>query len=231
MALEDYRPVLERCSRCSYCKWIPLAQVKSWRFAKGCPSVEYNKFQSYAAGGRLAATLSVLEGRSQITDGFLKIAYSCLMDGSCDVSCKVCRMNMEPLEAMRELRFKLVEDGQLLPQHMLYIDNLRKEDNMVLKPKAERGKWAEGLNVKRTATEKSKVIFHAGCRFSYDESLWRIPRAAVTILKELVWISVSWEEMSLAAAEGLVIGDSKANLRSSPKIISKPGEMPELRPL
>lgn len=184
MALEDYRPVLERCSRCSYCKWIPLAQVKSWRFAKGCPSVEYNKFQSYAAGGRLASTLSVLEGRSQVTDGFLKIAYSCLMDGSCDVSCKVCRMNMEPLEAMRELRFKLVEDGQLLPQHMLYIDNLRKEDNMVLKPKAERGKWAEGLNVKRTATEKSKVIFHAGCRFSYDESLWRIPRAAVTILKD-----------------------------------------------
>jgi Fe-S oxidoreductase len=183
MALEDYRADMERCSRCSYCKWIPLAQVKSWRFAKGCPSVEYNKFQCYAAGGRLAATLSVLEGRSQVTDGFLKIAYSCLMDGSCDVACKVCRMNMEPVEAMRELRFKLVEDGQVLPQHIFYIDSLRKEDNMVLKPKSERGKWAEGLDVKRVTTDKAEVLFHAGCRFSYDEKLWKIPRAAVAILK------------------------------------------------
>ena len=87
MALEDYKADMERCSRCSYCKWIPFAQVKSWRFAKGCPSVEYNKFQSYSAGGRLAASLSLLEGRSDYSDGFLKVAYSCLMDGSCDVVC------------------------------------------------------------------------------------------------------------------------------------------------
>lgn len=183
MTLEDYRPVMERCSRCSYCKWIPLAQVKSWRFAKGCPSVEYNKFQSYSAGGRLAATLSLLEGRSSYTDGFLKVAYSCLMDGLCDVACKVCRHNMEPLEAMRELRFKLVEDGQLLYQHMPYIDNLRKEDNMMMESKAGRGQWAEGLDVKDLTTEKADVVFHAGCRFSYDKELWKVPRAVVTVLK------------------------------------------------
>ena len=159
MALEDYRPDMERCSRCSYCKWIPFAQIKSWRFAKGCPSVEYNKFQCYSAGGRLTATLSVLEGRSEVTDGFLKIAYSCLLCGSCDVSDKVCRMNMEPLEAMRETRSWLVEDGQLIPQHMVYIDKLRKEDNMVLKPKAERGKWAEGLDVRILRKTRPKFSF------------------------------------------------------------------------
>ncbi|MFC1971173.1 (Fe-S)-binding protein [Chloroflexota bacterium] len=183
MALEDYRADMERCSRCSYCKWIPLAQVKSWRFAKGCPSVEYNKFHSYAAGGRLATTLSLLEGRSTYTDGFLKIAYSCLMDGLCDVACKVCRHNMEPLEAMRELRFRLVEDGQLLPQHMPYIDNLRKEDNMMMESKAVRGQWAEGLDVKDLTTEKADVAFHAGCRFAFDKDFWKIPRTAVTTLK------------------------------------------------
>jgi Fe-S oxidoreductase len=174
---------MERCSRCSYCKWIPFAQVKSWRFAKGCPSVEYNKFQSYSAGGRLAATLSLLEGRSSYSDGFLKIAYSCLMDGLCDVACKVCRYNMEPLEAMRELRFRLVEDGQLLPQLMPFIDNLRKEDNMMLELKSERGKWAEGLDVKDITTEKADVVFHTGCRFSYDKGLWKVPRTAVTVMK------------------------------------------------
>lgn len=183
MALEDYRADMERCSRCSYCKWIPLAQVKSLRFAKGCPSVEYNKFQCYSAGGRMAATLSLLEGRSTYSDGFLKIAYSCLLDGACDVSCKVCRYNMEPLEAMRELRFKLVEDGQLVPQQMPYIESLRKEDNLMIKPKAERGEWAKGLDVKNVTSERASVLFHAGCRFSYDKELNRIARIAVTLLR------------------------------------------------
>ena len=124
MALEDYLSDAKRCCRCSYCKWIPLAQVKSWRFAKGCPSIAYKNFHSYSAGGRLAVVLSLSEGRSSYTDGLLDVVYQCQMDGSCDVACKICRYHMEPLEAMRELRFKLVEEGQLLPQHIPVIDNL-----------------------------------------------------------------------------------------------------------
>ena len=184
MALEDYRADMLRCTRCTYCKWIPFDQVKSWRFAKGCPSIEYNKFQPYSAGGRLAASLSLLEGRSSYTDRFIDITYNCLLCGSCDVACKVCRYNMEPLQAMHELRFKLVEDGQLLPEHIVIIEGLRKEDNMMMKPKAERGKWAEGLNVKDLIREKAEVVFYAGCRFCYDEELWKVARTAVTLLKK-----------------------------------------------
>ena len=183
MALEDYRADMLRCTRCSYCKWIPFDQMKSWRFAKGCPSVEYNKFQPYSAGGRLAAALSLLEGRSSYTDQFVDIAYNCLLCGSCDVACKVCRYNMEPLQAMHELRFRLVEDGHVLPQHMAIIEGLRKENNMMMEPKAERGKWAEGLNVKDLTKEKAEVVFHAGCRFSYDEDLREKVRTAVTLLR------------------------------------------------
>jgi Fe-S oxidoreductase len=184
MALEEYRADMERCSRCSYCKWIPFAHTKSWRFSKGCPSIEYAKFQAYSASGRLSSALSLLEGRSDYTDKLLDIVYKCQMDGSCDVACKVGRYNMEPLEAMRELRFKLVEDGQLLPQHMPIIDSLRKEDNMMMKPKAERGKWAEGLDLKDITKESAEVVFHAGCRFSYDEELWKVARTAITLLKD-----------------------------------------------
>jgi Fe-S oxidoreductase len=183
VALEDYRNDMLRCCRCSYCKWIPFDQVKSWRFAKGCPSVEYNKFQPYSAGGRLTAALSLLEGRSTYTDRFIDIVYSCLLCGNCDVACKVCRYNMEPLQAMHELRFKLVEDGQLLPEQMAVIEGLRKEDNMMMQPKAERGKWAEGLNIKNLAREKAEVVLHAGCRLSYDEELWKVVRTAASLLK------------------------------------------------
>jgi Fe-S oxidoreductase len=184
MALEDYQADMKRCSRCSYCKWIPFAHTKSWRFATGCPSIEYSKFQSYSAGGRLSVALSLLEGRFSYSDSdrLLDIVYQCQMDGSCDVACKVCRYNMEPLAVMRELRSKLVEDGQLLPQHIPIIDNIRKEDNMMMKPKAERGKWAEGLEVKDLTRDKAEVVFHAGCRFSYDDEQREIARTAVALL-------------------------------------------------
>ncbi len=184
MALEDYKPDMERCSQCSYCKWIPFDHIKSWRFSKGCPSIAYNNFNSYSARGRFAVALSLLNEQSTYTDRVLDIVYKCATCGSCDVADKICRYNLEPLEMMRELRFKLVEDGQILPQHMFYIDNLRKEDNMMMKPRVERGDWAEGLDVKNIANESAEVIFHAGCRFSYDDELKETARTAVTILKD-----------------------------------------------
>lgn len=184
MALENYHADMLRCSRCSYCKWIPFVQVKSWRFSKGCPSVEYNKFHAYSAGGRLAAALSILEGRNSYTDRTLDIAYNCLLCGACDVACKVGRYNMEPLAAMREFRSRLVEDGQFLPQHMVIIKGLRKSNNMMLKPESERGKWAEQLDVRNLTIEKADVVYHAGCRLSYDDEMWNVAQAAVSLLQK-----------------------------------------------
>ena len=77
----------------------------------------------------------------------------------------------------------MVEDGQTLPQHTAIIDNLRKERNTMLKPNAERGQWAEGLEIKHLNTEKVEVLFYAGCHFSYDKELQQVARTAVTLLK------------------------------------------------
>lgn len=183
MALEDYKPDMERCSQCSYCKWIPLDQIKSWRFAKGCPSISYNNFNSYSARGRYAVALSLINGQSTYTDKVKDIVYKCATCGSCDVSDKICRYNLEPLEMMHELRFRLVEDGQTLPEHMKVIDHLREQGNMLMEPGAGRGDWAKGLDVKQITGKKAAVLFHAGCRFSYDDKLKETARKAVTILK------------------------------------------------
>ncbi len=83
-----------RCTRCSYCKWIPFDLVKSWRFSKGCPSVDYNNFHSYSGGGRLITALSLMDGRSQVNDKVVDIAFKCQLCGNCDVTCKVCRYDM-----------------------------------------------------------------------------------------------------------------------------------------
>jgi Fe-S oxidoreductase len=184
MALEDYRDDCTDCSRCSYCKWIPLDHIKSARFARACPSIEYCGFQAYSLGGRLSVALSLLEGRIDYNNELKNIVWECQLDGACDVSDKICRYNIRGLEAMREMRFKLVEDGQTLPRHKPYIDSLHKEKNMMMEPKAKRGKWADGLDVKNLPEEKAAVVFHAGCRYSYDKGLQKKARTAVTLLRD-----------------------------------------------
>jgi len=85
---------------------------------------------------------------------------------------------------MQELRIKCVEDGQLVPAHMVVIEGLRKEDNMMQSPRADRGKWAEGIDVKDLTQESAEVIYHAGCRYAFDEELWPIARAGLTLLRD-----------------------------------------------
>jgi Fe-S oxidoreductase len=172
-----------RCTRCSECKWIPLAQVNSHRFSQVCPSISRYNFHTYAGGGRLISGLSMLIGRIDYNDNFLDILYHCQMCGACDVSCK-CNKDLEPYAINQEVKIKAVEDGQLLPQHMMLIDGLRKEDNMMQAKKADRGKWADGLEVKNITEEKADVYFHAGCRYSFDEELWPSIQGAVRLLQK-----------------------------------------------
>jgi len=183
MALSDYEHLMMRDNRCGYCKVVPHAMTKSVENDWVCPSSKRYHFHAYSAGGRTVVALSLLRGRLEYTDGMLDVIYKCQMDGGCDVSCKVNR-DLEPYEVMLELRAKCVEDGQLMPEHMMHMDGLRKEDNMMLGEKADRGKWAEGLDVKDLTQEKAEVLYHAGCRICYDEEHWPTARRAVTLLRD-----------------------------------------------
>jgi Fe-S oxidoreductase len=182
MALKDYEHHMVRCNRCSYCKVVPHAKYNSIEHEKICPSIARFDFHGYSGGGKLIASLALLRERIDYTDGFLDMIYRCQMDGGCDISCKVNR-DLEPLQVITELRAKCVEDGQLLPEHMMVIDGLRKEDNMMLSARADRGNWAAGIDVKDLATETAEVLYHAGCRYSFDEELWPIARSSVELLK------------------------------------------------
>jgi L-lactate utilization protein LutB len=91
----------------------------------------WGNFHAYSAGGRMIAALALLDGRIDYTDKLVEILYQCQMDGACDVSCKVNR-DLEPLEVMLEFRAKCVEEGQVLPAHMVMIESLRSDDNVRL---------------------------------------------------------------------------------------------------
>jgi len=182
MALEDFRADAMRCTRCAYCKWIPFDLMKSARFSKGCPSMEAGKFHSYSAGGRLITALSLMDGRSTVTEKVKESVFECTLCGQCDVSCKMCRYDMEPLEAMRELRATLVKEGHTLTQIEAVIAGLRSDFNMVGKPARDRGNWAKELKFKDLTKEKAEYVFHTGCRYSFDGDLGQVARTCVNIL-------------------------------------------------
>ena len=185
MALEEFRADAMRCTRCSYCKWIPFDLVKSWEFSKGCPSVDYNNFHSYSGGGRLITMLSLMDGRSEVNDRVVDIAYKCQLCGNCDITCKVCRYDMNVLDALREFRHTLNEQGHVPATYPGIIAKLRESGNMIGASQRRRASWADGLGLKQLGVDgvdKAEVVFHAGCRYSFDPSLRSAVRAAATVL-------------------------------------------------
>ncbi len=180
--LEDYREYMLRCARCSNCKFVPHAVLMGYRYANICPSVSRYNFHAYSGGGRLVTALSLLEERVEIDDQLVDIIYKCQTCGACDTSCKY-GLDLELTEPIYGLRAKCVEKDLVPETHRSVMDGLRNEGNMMRKPKADRGNWAEGLDIPTIAEGRAEVYYHAGCRYSYDEDLWDSVRRAVNILQ------------------------------------------------
>ncbi len=184
MTLAQYEKDMAACSRCSSCKWVPFNQIKSARFARNCPAISRFSLHPYSGTGKMSMALSILKGRSELSEEVAEIIYSCQMCGACDVSCKVYRDDIDLSEVLMELRSNCVERGQLVADHMMTVDALKQENNVFGEPRAERGNWAAGLELKDAGTESVSVLLHAGCRYSYDQDLWPALRQAAQLLKE-----------------------------------------------
>ena len=195
MSLEKYYSDMNACSRCSACKWVPYNEQKSWRFAKNCPSICNYNFQAYSGSGRMIIANSLVQKRSELTDTVADIVYRCQFCGACDVGCKAYRDDIDISDVMLELRGHCVEQGFLIPEHMAIIESMKKEDNTLGEKKAERGNWAEGLGLKDINKEKVDVLFHAGCRFSYDLDLRdTVRKAAMLLLKAGVDVGIAGKD-------------------------------------
>jgi heterodisulfide reductase subunit D len=183
VALEDYRRDIEGCSRCSSCKWVPYNQIKSWRFSKNCPSIYRHNFHTYSGSGRMIIGLSLMEGRVELDETIADMIFRCQLCGACDSACKTYRDDIDISEVLLELRAYCVESGELLVEHMAVIDSLKREGNTLGELKAARGDWARGLDIKDVNTEQCDVLFHAGCRYSYDPDARETARGDIQLLR------------------------------------------------
>jgi Fe-S oxidoreductase len=185
MSLQDFRPMMERCSNCSFCKWTPFDKIKSQRFGENCPSVCYYNFNTYSARGRFQLAQSILDNLCDYSDTVTEVIHACNTCGLCDVSCKVCRYNLEPLEHNIELKVSAVEKGKILPRQKEIMDTLGKQKTMLPGMlKANRLDWAKDLNLADVTKEKADIIFFPGCKYSYDKAFRNAGKTAVNIIKK-----------------------------------------------
>ena len=184
MALKDHRAMMERCSSCASCKFIPFDKIQSLRFGENCPSIGYYNFMTYSARGRYQLSQSILDGRTEINETIAEAIHSCTSCGACDVACKVTRYNLEPLEHNIEQKAYAVEHGAVLPGQVPVIENLKKEQSMIPgTEKAARQDWVKDLNLKDLFWEQGEVAFFPGCKYSYDEKLQKVAQSAVKLLQ------------------------------------------------
>ena len=185
MALQDYRPMMERCSDCLSCKWAPYDKIQSQRFGENCPSNLYYQFGTYSARGKFQAAQALLDGEYGYTEELLPAVTACTACGACDVSCKICRYNLEPLEHNLAFKNDAVEKGKLVGKQAETFKALNDEKTMLSGyKKADRARWADGLGLADAFAADVDTLFFPGCRYSYDPDLKTEAAATVKLLKD-----------------------------------------------
>lgn len=228
MSLEEFRPMMERCSNCSYCKWTPFDKVKSQRFGENCPSISYYNFNTYSARGRFQLGQTLLDELCDYSDTVTEVIHSCNTCGLCDVSCKVCRYNLEPLDHNIELKVAAVEHGKILPAQQIIMENLSRQKTMIPgMQKSKRNDWSMGLEIADAMKEPCDILFFPGCKYSYDEDLQHISRSAVSIIQKAgIKVGSLGSSDNCCAGRALQMGfrnDFTSSARANIKAIERTG--------
>jgi Fe-S oxidoreductase len=161
---EEYQKMIKRCLRCSVCKWIPQVQIKSQKYASGCPAIDIYDFHPYSGGGKIILALAYEMGRIKPTEELRDIVYKCTECGNCAVACKY--MNtLEPLEIIMKLREKLVAVGcGPMPKQKAYIQAVKKVHNPYNEPHEQRIDWLPDDII---IDPSAKLLYYVGCTSSY----------------------------------------------------------------
>ena len=172
-----------------------------------CPSVDRYNFHAYSGGGKMNMAISLLLGRSDLTDGVADVVYRCQLCGACQVACQAYRDDIDLADVLLEFRATCVQEGFVLPEHLEMIESMKREDNTVGMLKSDRGKWAEGLDIPDINQQRVKVLYHTGCRYSYDEDLRDLARTSALLLRNAgVDIGVAGRDEACCGGRAFEIG-------------------------
>ena len=75
--LESLRTEMQKCTRCSLCKMVPMPTVQNANYANACPPVMANHFHAYSGGGLQVMALSLTDGRIEVDEDLARVAFAC----------------------------------------------------------------------------------------------------------------------------------------------------------
>jgi Fe-S oxidoreductase len=167
-----------RCAQCGACATFYGLYLPS------CPPAHRFKFRSYFATGRMMIGRGLQEGILSLQDDdVIERIYTCTLCRACVDNCS-CLLSEHIIDVIQGLRQMAVSAGRTIPAHQIMIHSLKKNDNVLDKPKEERGAWAQGLDLKSVHTEKADVIYRAGCLLSFDAELQGVALDAIGLLQQ-----------------------------------------------
>jgi Fe-S oxidoreductase len=206
--LPDFRSDFSLCGKCKLCQANHVQEVIHGRFWRNCPSGTRFRFEAYYASGRLEMARALDLQEIEPTETMAHALYTCMECGSCQEQCYPVKQ-IFPLRVIELLREQAVRDGWgPLEEHQSAIDNLEQTDNLLGKPQAERGQWAEGLGLKDASKEKVGALLFAGCHYSFKPELADAARAAVRVLKAAgLDLGILGSEEACCGAPLLELGD------------------------
>jgi Fe-S oxidoreductase len=174
---------LSSCSRCNYCRSLPVP--KSDEFAFICPSIQYGKRFGYTGGGKMIIGYGLAESQFEYSPEVIDTIYSCSMCGACDVACKTNTSDLiEPLDALYEVRKLCVDNGHVPQAMQALLTNLRMHGNVNGQPSADRENWVQDLAVGRASDRNADaILLHIGDA-AFDSAQWEGLHYAVSRLLE-----------------------------------------------
>ncbi len=175
--LEKYREIIWNDQACGVCQRGPWNPYRPFGPTSDRLCPEYEKFRTitHSAQGRIQAARWLLEGKLPVSDDFVKVTYDCLLCGAC--STVGCVVDQAHVPMFRDLRADLVAMGKGPIEPFRKTGSLiRREGNRFGRPKEERAKWAEGMDI----SPKADLVYFAGCVASYRAP--EVARSTATVL-------------------------------------------------
>jgi Fe-S oxidoreductase len=146
-----------------------------------CPPYEYYRFQRFTPKSRWLMAQRVFHGLDAITPELKEVIYTCTNCLMCQELCGVRNDGYGPWDITVAMREEITARDGALPAHQALYDGLRQHNNPWAQPYAERGLWAEGLNLKKLSADRADTLLFAGC--SADRPTGRT--AAIALAKIL----------------------------------------------
>jgi Fe-S oxidoreductase len=136
----------------------------------------------------------------------LERLFTCTACRACDENCGNL-IKGHIVDVIESLRQMAVSAGCVLPAHQMMIESLKKNDNVLDRPKEERGAWTRGLDVKNLAKDGAEVAFRAGCLISLDPDMRGPVVAALKLLRTAgIDVGVEGKDESCCGGRAYEIG-------------------------